>query len=127
MWGSNISSFLKLGLNGKWSRIADKLTTTKPTWNGCNSSAYKSKILEVNGHDELMKYGGEDREMGERLINLGLVPRQIRHQAVLLHLDHARSYVSDEHLEYNQNVRNETVTSGRIWTENGIVKGGQNA
>ena len=124
---SNFSSFLKLGLNDRWSRFADRVTSTKPTWNGCNASAYKESILAVNGHDEAMKYGGEDREMGERLVNLGLEGLQIRHQAVLVHLDHARGYVSEEHLEFNQKVRDETVATGRTWTDRGIVKGGRHA
>ena len=41
------------------------LTPTKPTWNGHNASCWKSDALEVNGFDQRMVYGGEDREFGE--------------------------------------------------------------
>jgi len=123
---NNFSSSVKLGLGDGWSKIVDTVTPTKATWNGCNASTFKDSIIEVNGHDEAMEYGGEDREMGERLLNLGLESLQIRHRAVLVHLDHARGYISEECLKRNKEIRDETVASGKTWTERGIVKGNRN-
>ena len=114
------SSKRKLGLKPPFSIIADKLTTTKPTWNGCNSSTWRKHIIDVNGHNEEMQYGGQDREMGERLLNLGLKPMQIRHQAVLLHLDHKRGYKTPESLDKNKKLRADTKQSGITATPNGI-------
>jgi glycosyltransferase involved in cell wall biosynthesis len=114
------SSKRKLGFNAPFSAIADKFTTTKPTWNGCNSSTWRKNIIEVNGHNEEMQYGGQDREMGERLLNLGLKPMQIRHQAVLLHLDHKRGYKTQESIDKNLKVRAETKQSGVKRTPHGI-------
>ena len=116
------SSFLKLSLGAPWDKIADVITTTKPSWNGCNASTWKADILAVNGHNELMQYGGEDREMGERLLNLGHKAKQLRHRAVLIHLDHARGYVNQEALDTNMAIRKETVRSKSTWTPNGILK-----
>lgn len=116
------SSTLKIGLTTPWNRLADKITTTKPTWNGCNASTWKKHILEVNGHNEEMQYGGQDREMGERLLNLGLKPMQVRHQAILLHLDHPRSYKTDDSIQKNLAIRSHTKSSGITRTPNGIKK-----
>ena len=118
----SFSSNLKLGLGSFASKVADRLTPTKPTWNGCNASTWKSDILRVNGHNEEMQYGGEDREMGERLLNLGLKPKQLRHRAVLIHLDHARGYVNQEALDKNMKIRKETIHTKATWTEYGILK-----
>ena len=112
----------KLGLNSSFKIIADKLTTTKATWNGCNSSTWRKHIIEVNGHNEEMQYGGQDREMGERLLNLGLKPMQIRHRAVLLHLHHNRGYKTQESIDKNLKVRASTKLSGITRTPHGIEK-----
>ncbi|MGJ8677475.1 MAG: glycosyltransferase family 2 protein [Akkermansiaceae bacterium] len=119
---SNTSSFLKLGLQAPWNKLADTITTTKPTWNGCNASTWKKHLIKVNGHDERMQYGGEDREMGSRLLHIGLKPKQIRHRAVLTHLDHARAYATPESIEKNMQIRKETLHLKKVSTAYGIQK-----
>lgn len=47
-------------------------------------------IVKARGFDERMKYGGEDCELGERLMNAGIKAVQIRYLAIMLHLDHDR-------------------------------------
>jgi hypothetical protein len=69
-----------------------------------------------------MQYGGEDREMGERLVNLGILGRGIRHQAITLHLDHSRGYVKPEMIEKNLAIREHTRKSRSTWTADGIHK-----
>ncbi len=104
------------------SAVLDRFTTTRATWNGHNASGWKADLLRVNGFDERMGYGGEDRELGERLVNFGLRPKQIRHRAVCVHLDHDRGYVDPETVHWNIRHR-QTVRSQRLrWTEFGIRK-----
>lgn len=68
----------------KWfARLMNKITPTRATWNGMNSSGWRKDILAVNGFDERMQYGGEDREMGERLFHKGIRSRQIRYSAIV--------------------------------------------
>jgi hypothetical protein len=67
-----------------------------------------------------MAYGGLDRELGERLVNAGIRPKQIRHRAVCVHLDHGRSYLDSEKLKRNQAIRREVRTRRLTWTESGI-------
>ena len=100
--------------------VLNKLTPTTPSWNGHNASGWKSDILAVNGFDERMQYGGEDRELGERMINHGLKPKQIRYSAVCLHLDHPRGYVTDEMIAKNKAIREATKSSNSVWTDFGI-------
>jgi glycosyltransferase involved in cell wall biosynthesis len=66
----------------------DAITPTRRTWNGHNSSTWRTAIVAANGFDMDMGYGGEDRALGERLINAGLSARQVRHRTPCLHLFH---------------------------------------
>ncbi len=116
------SSLFKISHGPIRASLSDRLTPTKATWNGCNSSTFKSHILDVNGHNEDMQYGGEDREMGERMINMGVKPVQIRNRAILLHLDHERGYRTDYSITKNKSIRLKTKNEKLTWSMNGIIK-----
>ena len=113
---------LKLTASGFKQYLLNKLTPTKATWNGHNASAWRSDILAVNGFDERMQYGGEDREMGERLFNLGIKAKQIRYSAICIHLDHARGYVEPEMIAKNKAIRGYTKAHKVVRTAYGIEK-----
>lgn len=116
-------SLWKLQAHGIAARILNRLTPTKATWNGHNASGWKSNIVSVNGFDERMQYGGQDRELGERMMNAGISPVQIRFSAVCVHLEHGRGYRTEESIARNRGIRRETVTLRLAWTEHGILKG----
>lgn len=97
-------------------------TPTSATWDGNNASGWRKDVLAVNGFDERMQYGGEDREMGERLMNYGIKPLQIRYSTVTLHLDHERGYVKKEMFIKNKAIRRVTKKEKRVWTKYGILK-----
>lgn len=98
------------------------ITTAKATWNGCNASGWREDLMTINGFNEDMQYGGQDREFGERLFNLGLKSKQIRYTAICLHLDHKRPYKTKESIQKNIAIRKRTRKSGIIETPNGIRK-----
>lgn len=100
--------------------ILNSLTTTRPTWNGCNVSGWKSDLIAVNGYDERMRYGGLDRELGLRLNNMGIRGKQIRFKAICLHVDHARGYMNDEDLQRNLAIRQTTIETKSTHTDFGI-------
>jgi len=102
--------------------VLNKLTPSNASWNGHNASGWKEDILAVNGFDERMQYGGEDRELGERLVNNGLKSIQLRYSAITLHLDHPRGYVKEEMIAKNKAIRAETKASNSTWTYYGIEK-----
>ncbi len=112
----------KLIASGLRSWLLNFTTPTTPSWNGHNASGWKKDFLEVNGFDERMQYGGEDREFGERLANNGIKSKQIRYSTVCIHLDHARGYVKPEMIQKNLQIRKETKDQKKKWTEFGIKK-----
>ncbi len=105
------------GITSKW---LNALTPTNASWNGHNASGWKKDILAVNGFDERMQYGGQDRELGERLRNYGIKSKQIRYSAVCLHLDHPRSYKTNASIAKNLKIREQTKAEKKVWTNYGI-------
>ena len=120
-----VLKWFKLTATGRTADFLNTLTTTRATWNGHNSSAWKSDVLAVNGFDERMLYGGEDREFGERLKHHGIKPKQIRFSAVCVHLDHTRGYATKESWSRNDAIRTQTRCSRASWTEFGIQRSGK--
>lgn len=114
-----ISKLLK---NTSFSTLMNWVTPTKTSWNGHNSSGYKADIIAINGFNEVLSYGGEDRELGERLYNFGLKSKQIRYSAVCLHLHHERNYVDLEKIKFNLEVRKFNKINKIIHIEAGIDK-----
>ncbi|SHG44181.1 glycosyltransferase family 2 protein [Winogradskyella jejuensis] len=112
----------KLTSKGLKERLLNTLTPTKATWDGMNASGWKQDILKVNGFDERMAYGGEDRELGERLMNLGAKPIQIRYSAICVHLYHTRGYKNEAAEQANLKIRKETKSKKKTWTDFGIKK-----
>lgn len=112
---------LKLVSHGLQQRLLNLLTPTKPTWNGHGSSGWKKDIIAVNGYNEEMQYGGQDRELGERLVNLGIKGKQIRYSAVCVHLDHKRGYNTPESIFKNRKIRYQTRSLRKIWTRSGMI------
>ncbi|HRN61265.1 MAG TPA: glycosyltransferase family 2 protein [Luteimonas sp.] len=112
----------KLGASPVTARVLDAITPAGATFDNCNSSAWKADLLAVNGYDERMKYGGPDRELGERLENAGIRGKQVRHKAICLHLDHARDHKTAESVQANLAIRAQTRAERRTWTPHGIVK-----
>lgn len=112
----------KLWKNHYWSTFMNAITPAAASWNGCNASGWKSDMLAINGFNEDMQYGGQDREFGERLWNLGLKSKQIRYSAICIHLDHNRPYKTEQTLSKNKKIRKETHKKHQVETINGIKK-----
>ncbi len=104
------------------SKMFNRLSTARDTWNGCNSSGWRRDALDVNGYNELMHYGGQDREFGMRLVNNGIKPIQMRYSAIVSHLDHKRPYKTPETMEFNRNVMRNTLANHVVWTPYGVEK-----
>ncbi len=113
----------KLTAKGLTADLLNNITPTNASWNGHNASGWKKDILSVNGFDERMQYGGQDRELGERLINMGIKSKQIRYSALCLHLDHPRGYKTEETLTKNAAIRRNTRKKRYAYTYYGIKKG----
>lgn len=112
----------KLFRNPFYARLMNALTPARASWNGCNSSGWRADMLHINGFNEDMQYGGQDREFGERLVNAGLKPIQLRYAVVCLHLDHKRPYKTPATLKKNKAIRQHTRKNRIIQTPNGLRK-----
>lgn len=110
----------KLSASGFKSWFLNLVTPTKATWNGHNASGWKTDLVFINGFNQEMQYGGQDRELGERLFNKGLKSKQIRYSAVCVHLDHARGYVNEETWKKNYAIRKNTRDNKVVKTPIGI-------
>ena len=111
---------LKLIQNKIFSSCMNFITPTKASWNGMNASGWKADMLAINGFNELMQYGGEDREFGERLVNSGIKGIQIRYSAICLHLDHIRPYKNEEQIRKNKEIRKFVKINKIVKTPHGI-------
>ncbi|WP_179352629.1 glycosyltransferase family 2 protein [Winogradskyella vidalii] len=112
----------KLTAKGFKSQLLNSVTPTNASWNGHNASGWKKDILAINGFDERMQYGGQDRELGERLFNYGIKSKQIRYSAICLHLDHPRGYKTQDSIDKNLAIRATTKKENLKWTDFGIKK-----
>ncbi|MGV3485082.1 MAG: glycosyltransferase [Planctomycetaceae bacterium] len=114
--------YLRFVAGRYFASVLNRMTTTRPTWNGSNCSGWKDDVLSVNGFDERMKYGALDRELGERLENAGVHGRHIRYSTVVLQLDHPPRDDAEEDWAMNDQIRQAVHEERRTWTDYGIRK-----
>jgi glycosyltransferase involved in cell wall biosynthesis len=113
---------LRLVRSGRLAAFFDTLTPTAAHFHGNNASVARSALLEVNGFEGEMGYGGLDRALGYRLENLGVRGRQIRHRAVCLHLHHDRPYRDPEVVQRNREILERIQRSGEVRARRGIAE-----
>jgi glycosyltransferase involved in cell wall biosynthesis len=100
----------------------DALSPVQRAWCGANASAYRAALMAVNGFDETMKWGGEDKELGVRLANSGVRGQHLRFTAPLVHLEHPRGYADPAVKAANRAKVKAARAGGVTWTPHGIVK-----
>jgi glycosyltransferase involved in cell wall biosynthesis len=114
---------LKLRLKNEMLRsLFNTITPVKPRLHGHNASVWKDDAIKVNGWDERMQYGGQDLELGERLVNAGVRGKTIRYSAICVHLEHKRGYMKPEMRLKNDAIRAETRRNRAAYTPYGIDK-----
>jgi glycosyltransferase involved in cell wall biosynthesis len=113
---------LRLVKSPRLGAALDRLTPTRPTWNGHNASGWKSDIVAANGYDLDMAYGGLDRALGERLENAGVRGAQVRFRAPVLHLHHERPYVDRDKWRRNREFRARIRSEGIVRAPMGIAE-----
>ncbi|WP_162006844.1 glycosyltransferase [Roseimaritima sediminicola] len=106
----------------RWAAWLDRATTTRASFNGHNASAWKADLVRVNGFNLQMRYGGLDRELGERLENAGIRGLQLRHRAIVYHLDHDRDYVRNSDWQRNAAIRKRVRRRGITRAEQGLAQ-----
>lgn len=100
----------------------DRMTPTAPLFAGNNASVWRESMIEVNGFDMEMGYGGLDRAVGYRLVNLGIRGIQVRHRAVCMHLHHDRPYKDAEVMRRNREILESIRRTGQTRAIRGIAE-----
>lgn len=113
---------IRLRCRQPWSRMLDAMLPRSGGFVGCNSSVWKADILKVNGFDESITYGVDDKDLAIRLMNAGVQSRRLKYSLVYVHLEHQRAYADRAAIERNRRLvvrrRQERVT----WIDLGIDK-----
>lgn len=87
----------------------------------CNFAFWRRDALAVNGFNEdFVGWGREDSEFTARLLNCGLIRRNIKFNALAYHLYHPHNDRS--HLEDNNKLLKKTVAEKIIWCEKGVSR-----
>ncbi len=85
----------------------------------CNFAFWRNDALAVNGFNEdFIGWGREDSEFTARLLNYGLVRRNIKFNALAYHLYHPHNDRS--HLEENNQLLKKTIENKLVWCEKGV-------
>jgi glycosyltransferase involved in cell wall biosynthesis len=113
---------LRLSGSPRLGALFDLLTPTAAHFHGNNASVWRRPLLEVNGFEGSMGYGGLDRALGYRLENLGIRGIQARHRAVCMHLHHDHPYRDAEMVRRNREVLHRLRRSGEYRATAGIAE-----
>jgi len=102
--------------------LLDAVTPTPARWHGNNASTFRDHLIEVNGFDMEMGYGGQDAALGDRLENLGVRPTRIRHRCVAVHLWHERPWRDEEGKRRNDAIRERIRANREVRATRGIAE-----
>jgi hypothetical protein len=85
----------------------------------CNFAFWRQDAIAINGfNEEFVGWGREDSEFTARLLNYGLIRRNIKFNALAYHLYHPMNDRSL--LTVNDTILKETIEQKRCWCEKGI-------
>ena len=113
---------LRLSRSRRLGALWDRLTPTAAHFHGNNASTWREALVEVNGFEGEMGYGGLDRALGYRLENAGVRGIQVRHRAVAMHLHHDRPYRSEEGMRRNRELLARIRRTGEVRARRGLAE-----
>lgn len=88
---------------------------------GCNMSFWKEDFIKVNGFNEnLIGWGIDDSEMIQRLHNIGIKGKRLKHAGLAYHIYHKEQ--SKSHMDVNQAIEKQTEEEKITFIEQGINK-----
>jgi glycosyltransferase involved in cell wall biosynthesis len=86
---------------------------------GCNQAYWKSDLIRVNGFNEaFVGWGREDNEIAARLYNTGVQRRNLKFQALAIHLHHPVRHA--ELGERNDAILRSTLEQRKTWCPLGL-------
>jgi glycosyltransferase involved in cell wall biosynthesis len=103
------------------SKIFQKKTKYLRGIKTCNMSFYKKDCININGfNNDFEAWGREDTEFAVRLLNSGVLRKNIRFNAIQFHLWHLEN--NKISLAKNDLLLKSTISSNSKWCNNGIDK-----
>ena len=95
------------------STLFSKKTNTIKGIKTCNFSLYKEDILQVNGFDnKFVGWGREDSEFAVRLINNGIIRKNLKFSAIayhLYHLENSRSSLPENDFRLQRSINEKLI------------------
>jgi glycosyltransferase involved in cell wall biosynthesis len=86
---------------------------------GCNQAYWKSDLIRVNGVNEAFEgWGREDNEIAARLYNAGISRRNLKFQALAIHLHHPLRHAQVG--ERNDAILQSTIDERKAWCPLGL-------
>jgi glycosyltransferase involved in cell wall biosynthesis len=86
---------------------------------GCNQAYWRSDLLRVNGFNEaFVGWGREDNEIAARLYNVGVRRRNLKFQALAIHLHHSPRH--PQGVNPNDLLLHQAIARGDTWCWLGI-------
>jgi glycosyltransferase involved in cell wall biosynthesis len=113
---------LRFTRNPRWAALLDRLTSRKVRWHGNNASTFREYLIAVDGFDMEMGYGGQDAALGDRLENLGILPKRVRYRTLAVHLEHERPWRDVEGMRRNMDIRRRIRATGETRATLGLSK-----
>jgi glycosyltransferase involved in cell wall biosynthesis len=124
-------SFYESGITNRFNAISNKLLSSLfspkvshlKSIRGCNFSAWRQDLIDVNGYNEDFEgWGKEDSELVARLFNKGLKRVNLKFAAVGYHLHHAESNKKaySEVLARNEAMYAKSRDEGLVFCKNGL-------
>ena len=126
-------SFFEGGMTNRLNAISNKalssIFSSKVTHlksiRGCNFSAWRKDLVDVNGYNEDFEgWGKEDSELVARLLNKGLTRLNLKFGAVGYHLHHAESNKKaySDVLARNEAMYGKSRDEGAVYCDNGLAQ-----
>lgn len=101
------------------SRLVFKERTGQRAIRGCNQAYWKSDLIRVNGFNEaFVGWGREDNESAARLYNAGVTRRNLKFQALAIHLHHTLRHAQVG--ERNDSILRDTIKERKAWCPLGL-------
>jgi glycosyltransferase involved in cell wall biosynthesis len=101
------------------SRILFRRRVGQSAIRGCNQAYWKSDLLRVNGFNEaFMGWGREDNEIAARLYNIGVCRRNLKFQALAIHLHHPPRH--PQGVNPNDALLRQTIEQRQTWCRLGL-------
>jgi len=101
------------------SRLVFRERTGQRAIRGCNQAYWKSDLIRVNGFNEAFEgWGREDNEIAARLYNAGIQRRNLKFQALAIHLHHPLRHAQMG--ERNDALLQSTIEERKAWCPLGL-------